>query len=624
MAASKPAGRFYAGGLRRSGRIAARLEARAGTDSVRRPAIARPRATLLGPPTTWCVYPLQADALQRAAAAPTLALMTFACEARAPDGAGRRAYLVCHPKCFWHCDVQKEAGERCSYEVIPENAPCKLYMDLEFDRALNADKNGDALTALVIRMVVRAVDALFGIAVRRRNVINLTASSDRKCSHHLIFTDLVFRTNSNAGNFVKDMLRAICAGDADGLESLGLGEFSEQELSSLTVTGPDDSITSYIDASVYSRNRNFRLYLSTKYGKRRPLVRSAYNRFQAETEEEFFLASLVSYVPELPVAPLVYRRRIADGGRELRPPTCVPAADRESVVQPSSPVPPADTGSVMPPVREAPRIRSGSGTGRPSPYPLVDAFVRDLFVPFGRIRKWILYDDNQILVYGITGYRHCGNIGRWHRNNNIMIVVSTKDGTYYQKCHDPDCRSYRSNTLPLPTHLLPQTPRPPSCQVADPPQGEDVLMVQVAVEVLRGRQAAQSPYPITRVPFSAAVGGPATMPAAAPPPPSAAVPVGSAAAVAPATTVGGDKVPDRGTADEALWEEVDWSDVLPQPGTSGADQGPAAAGTGQTRADDNHLQVDASLWEDLPDEEVATADEVGDDVWEELPAELPF
>jgi DNA-directed primase/polymerase protein len=57
----------------------------------------------------------------------------------------------------------------------------------------------------------------------------------------------------------------------------------------------------------------------------------------------------------------------------------------------------------------------------------------------------------------VAACRWCGNIGRQHKSNGIYIVVDLSAGLWWQKCFDPDCRAYRSETMPLPQECA----RPP-------------------------------------------------------------------------------------------------------------------------------------------------------------------
>lgn len=86
----------------------------------------------------------------------------------------------------------------------------------------------------------------------------------------------------------------------------------------------------------------------------------------------------------------------------------------------------------------------------------MDNFVRTVTKKdgvHGSIRRWSYFAVEQLLVYDIAKYRWCGNVERFHKSNNIMIVVDLKEEVWYQKCHDPDCRNFRSSSYPLPQEI---------------------------------------------------------------------------------------------------------------------------------------------------------------------------
>lgn len=93
------------------------------------------------------------------------------------------------------------------------------------------------------------------------------------------------------------------------------------------------------------------------------------------------------------------------------------------------------------------------------------------------IRRWNYFAVEQLLVYDIIKYRWCENVQRFHKSNNIMyvfvhilavffclacflknlrfwssfpifcrIIVALKEEVWYQKCHDPECRNFRSSS----------------------------------------------------------------------------------------------------------------------------------------------------------------------------------
>jgi hypothetical protein len=189
----------------------------------------------------------------------------------------------------------------------------------------------------------------------------------------------------------------------------------------------------FCDESVYTKNRHFRLYMSTKLNKNAPLIVSKGNQYRCtkisgnndSQDLQLFLDSLITYVP-VDAHDLRVLKYGHFGSQEL----C--AAYRSS------------------------RVSSEGLTSRSnvkSPYPEVDEFVTNIIYP-GQIRQWLYFSSGNHIVYDITGYRYCGNISRQHRSNNIKYVVNLTNHTYYQKCHDPDCAHYRSEECKLPPELI--------------------------------------------------------------------------------------------------------------------------------------------------------------------------
>ncbi|KFZ53593.1 Coiled-coil domain-containing protein 111, partial [Podiceps cristatus] len=181
------------------------------------------------------------------------------------------------------------------------------------------------------------------------------------------------------------------------------------EFSFLIVNDKEGNKQLFVDLGVYTRNRNFRMYKSSKAGKNVILKIAEDNKFvpnceeNVSLEEAYFLSSLICNIRMLYRTVLCYSM---EGYRD-------------------------------------------------SPYPEIDYFVRSLVNKDGvqgGIRQWNYFSLEEILVYDISGYRWCENIGRPHKSNNIMILVDLKKEVWYQKCHDPVCRenNFKSQSFPLP------------------------------------------------------------------------------------------------------------------------------------------------------------------------------
>ncbi|XP_078222297.1 DNA-directed primase/polymerase protein isoform X9 [Callithrix jacchus] len=233
------------------------------------------------------------------------------------------------------------------------------------------------------------------------------------------------------------------------LERPGSAEQTSPDLSSLVVKNKLGEKHLFVDLGVYTRNRNFRLYKSSKIGKCVALEVAEENGFfptQSEDvseEYQYFLSSLVSNV------------RFSDTLRIL---TCDPSQNKQKGVGYFNSISTSETMEGF----------------QCSPYPEVDRFVLSLVNKDGiegGIRRWNYFFPEELLVYDICKYRWCENIGRPHKSNNIMfksfsclsfpgswdyrILVDLKNEVWYQKCHDPVCKAenFKSDCFPLPAEV---------------------------------------------------------------------------------------------------------------------------------------------------------------------------
>ncbi|KAL4679794.1 hypothetical protein H8959_009444 [Pygathrix nigripes] len=338
------------------------------------------------------------------------------------------------------------------------------------------------MVALLIKYVCKALRELYGVNCSAEDVLNLDSSTDEKFSRHLIFQlhDVAFKDNIHVGNFLRKILQPaldlLGSEDDDStsettghgfphfleaparqgfsfnkmftekatgeswtlnskkLERLGSAEQSSPDLSFLVVKNNMGEKHLFVDLGVYTRNRNFRLYKSSKIGKHVALEVTEDNTFfpmrskDVSDEYQYFLSSLVSNV------------RFSDTLRIL---TCDPSQNKQKGV--------GYFNSIGTSVETIEGCQC-------SPYPEVDHFVLSLVNKDGikgGIRRWNYFFPEELLVYDICKYRWCENIGRAHKSNNIMILVDLKNEVWYQKCHDPVCKAenFRSDCFPLPAEV---------------------------------------------------------------------------------------------------------------------------------------------------------------------------
>ncbi|NXH27123.1 PRIPO protein, partial [Myiagra hebetior] len=421
------------------------------------PTVYRPRLSKPSMPSSiWKIFSRQAEAFNYVKTCKE-DVHVFALEKNTQNG--QRFYLVTTYKELWfyytlmHC-----------YEVIPEKDACKLYFDLEFYKPANPGADGKSMVMKLIELVSQNLKELYNVNCSSKDVLNLDSSTDEKFSRHLIFLPqkAVFKDNTHVGNFVRSILRpairlmerkaAVIPTEEAGHVSqcsAGLGsdgslpnltavedaskdwpaishktedmEMSHQggnlDFSFLIVNDKEGNKQLFVDLGVYTKNRNFRMYKSSKAGKNAILKIAEDNKFipncekDVSLEEAYFLSSLICNIRGKP----------------------------------------SDTVFVAFVLTDPEPMEGYQG----SPYPEIDNFVRSLVNKDGLqggIRQWSYFSPKELLIYDISGYRWCENIGRAHKSNNIMILVDLKNEVWYQKCHDPVCReqNFKSQSFPLP------------------------------------------------------------------------------------------------------------------------------------------------------------------------------
>ncbi|XP_059942142.1 DNA-directed primase/polymerase protein isoform X3 [Mesoplodon densirostris] len=435
-----------------------------------RPRLSKPEE----PPSIWKLFHRQTQAFNFVKSCKE-DVHVFALEYKVGDG--QRIYLVTTYAQLWFYYESRNLLH--CYEVIPENAVCKLYFDLEFNRLANPGADGKKMVALLIEHVCKALQQFYRVSCSAEDVLNLDSSTNEKFSRHLIFQlhDVAFKDNIHVGNFVRKILEPvfhlIATEDNDmtpetvghefshfsetpvkqgisfskkstdkdigeswttnskKLEMLGSAKQSSPDLSFLIVKNNIGEKHLFVDIGVYTRNRNFRLYKSSKIGKYVPLEVAEDNKFypiqskNISKENQYFLSALVSNV------------RFSDTLRIL---TCDISQNKQKRVE--------DFNHTSTSVETIEGFQC-------SPYPEIDQFVLSLVNKNGikgGIRRWNYFFPEELLVYDICKYRWCENIGRPHKSNNIMILVDLKNEVWYQKCHDPICKAenFKSDCFPLP------------------------------------------------------------------------------------------------------------------------------------------------------------------------------
>ncbi|TRY56488.1 hypothetical protein DNTS_026459 [Danionella cerebrum] len=87
------------------------------------------------------------------------------------------------------------------YEVILEDAVCKLYFDIEFHIDSNKHLDGKMIVVKLIQYVCEKLKEVYGLHCSAKDVLNLDSSTSEKFSRHLIFIfpNAAFKDNSHVG-----------------------------------------------------------------------------------------------------------------------------------------------------------------------------------------------------------------------------------------------------------------------------------------------------------------------------------------------------------------------------------------------------------------------------------------
>ncbi|XP_020261797.1 DNA-directed primase/polymerase protein isoform X2 [Asparagus officinalis] len=353
---------------------------------------------------------------------------------------GQRRFLVSTYDEFWRRYKNMDPRQRHHYEVIQEGLPCHLYFDLEFSKKVNSSSNVDEMVDILISVTLKALYDKYFIEGNEDWVLELDSSTEEKFSRHLVIhvPKTAFKDNSHVGAFVSEVCSRITS----------LRE-SDPQFEKLYIR--KDSSTSdctdhlFLDSGVYTRNRCFRLALSSKAGKNAFLQPTGRFRCKNMNEQQVFLESLICRI-DVDCDKLLTCKMDLDCKKIL----CFETEVHEHINGTLRDIPLSASGNDVP---------SSYFSGR-SPFPALDTFVESIASTgniSGKIRCWYWFSAYGLMIYSMSRNRYCERIGREHKSNHVIYVIDFQRAGYYQKCHDPDCKGYRSPLRPLPWDVIPNS-----------------------------------------------------------------------------------------------------------------------------------------------------------------------
>ncbi|XP_015524397.1 DNA-directed primase/polymerase protein [Neodiprion pinetum] len=413
------------------------------------------RRRLLGPSEFWGEFWRQQEALLVADQGSSNSMHTFVLQ----YDEGYRKFIVAHPEIYWLVDESRPKEQRCSYEVIPDGSPCHLYFDLEFGKDLNPSSDGSKMTKTLIDVFCAHFLEHWGFPCRRSEVLSLDSTTDVKFSRHLVFRvkNVMFKNNQHAGRFVKTIcsnIRQSLLLDNATRSSVDniLSRFHKEDLAELFINTTKGKEL-FVDEGVYTRNRHFRIYKSTKLGKNSHLTVSDDSEYILSTtytnkELGLFLDSLISYVPSTKNLILLEYQ------------------DKNSV----------DAIKYSKECLSQRRVYVRAEKKIESPYPDIDKFILDIVKP-GKIREVKLL-NNSVMLYAFIDHRYCANIGRPHKSNGVYWVVDLNNKVAFQKCYDHDCAGFKSAPRELPEKICFEMDKETDILLSSVPDPQDCSLRQ--------------------------------------------------------------------------------------------------------------------------------------------------
>lgn len=376
---------------------------------------------------------------------------------------GKRKYLVGHfgriADWYWRKCVNKHL-----YEVIRERTPCRLYFDLEYSKTFNKDVNEDDLLNEFREEIAAEFKEHYQVTLEKPQIIDLDSSNESKFSRHWI-VDLdqegLFEDAPTVGRFVKRLVGRLAEEQATNQLEARRPTLAKY----LFVQTKDANKPScFIDLGVYTRNRLFRCFGSSKYGKPNALKVADSNEYtlaplpestvkadddssnelltseapniQTTTLEEYITANNWEPHASALAATLVIPLGGSEGKRIFRV-----EEDEFSMTSGGGASSRQQTGRVFQP---AISIHASK-----TPFPSLEKYVLEVLGrrggACGAIRAWSLEyggpkgDIPVSITFQMCRNRFCELIGRTHKSNNIFWTIIFDSWTCIQGCHDPEC-----------------------------------------------------------------------------------------------------------------------------------------------------------------------------------------
>ena len=324
---------------------------------------------------------------------------------------GCRTFYTSTPEQFWIKYKDIPPKDRTWYEVVRDEHRVKGFWDIEYSKQENKDKNGEESVFLFMKEIIQKIRDDYGEQIYESDFTVLEAHSQNKFSVHLILDGkITFRDVNSVSHFTEEVMQRL-----------------NKEILKVLKNGKEDSI---LDMRIYTKNRNFRLYLSTKFNQERMLRLSDFDLKHLEGAERCDPSS------ENTLDRYIFYQSLV----EIMSPQDEPTSPLVEVVKSKKANP------MNKPVKVETRTPSQGFD-----HVELDLFIKNK-VGSKEISRIIHYSSHSS-VYNFKSKIYCKNIEGSHKNNNSYVVLNKNTREIYMKCHSNKCFGKRYFLGKIPDYI---------------------------------------------------------------------------------------------------------------------------------------------------------------------------
>lgn len=326
---------------------------------------------------------------------------------------GKRYFVASTENAYWEkymTNPRNEIKRVANCEVILESRPCHLYVDLDLEKSKcknSVEELWDELSEPILQLLNNHVSSAAEIDIRKHD-----SSSDKKGSLHVIVQveNYLFHNNFTVGIFM-NMVRQLV--EEEGSEFLKYA-FAEK----------------FIDMSVYSKNRQFRMLHCFKWSKKDGAQNFTRQLTDVSVQKKYMDKSFDSWRFNK-VQPIdSSTHKIID----LR--------SAEGLFQ-----------SAFDSMSSCGALNISSPTSAQK-----DLFFYELLVfvekKYSPIRNYKFFPTTLSLSITLQSKKCFFKKNHEHRSNDTRIIVSLMHGTWYEACWSEGCRSQPRKSNKLPEELI--------------------------------------------------------------------------------------------------------------------------------------------------------------------------